>query len=133
MNKYRSVCPYCGCGCTLYLVTEGQRVIGVEPGPGSPVNRGMLCAKGWSAHEFVHAPDRLTAPLVRKGGTLVETDWEEALDTAAGGLSRIRETSGPGALGFLSSAKVTNEENYLFMKMARAAFSTNNIDHCARL
>jgi len=133
MARTLTVCPFCGCGCSLYLVSEGDRVIGVEPSPVNPVNRGMLCIKGWNAHEFIHSPDRLTSPLVRKQGQLVESTWDEALNIVSARLREIREKFGPRALAFLSSAKVTNEENYLFMKMARAVFGTNNVDHCARL
>jgi predicted molibdopterin-dependent oxidoreductase YjgC len=133
MARTRTVCPFCGCGCSFYLVSEGDRVIGVEPSTLSPVNKGMLCIKGWNAHGFIHSPDRLTAPLVRNQGILVETTWDEALKIVSTRLSDIRARSGSRALAFLSSAKVTNEENYLFMKMARAAFGTNNVDHCARL
>jgi formate dehydrogenase alpha subunit len=133
MTRTRTVCPFCGCGCSFYLVSEGDRVTGVEPSPRNPVNRGMLCVKGWNAYEFIHSSDRLTVPLVRKQGALVESTWEEALKIVSSRLSDIRAKSGPRSLAFLSSAKVTNEENYLFMKMARAAFGTNNVDHCARL
>jgi predicted molibdopterin-dependent oxidoreductase YjgC len=93
----------------------------------------MLCVKGWNAHEFIHSPERLTRPLIRKQGELLESTWEEALRLVADRLLDIKKKFGPRALAFLSSAKVTNEENYLFMKMARAAFGTNNVDHCARL
>jgi predicted molibdopterin-dependent oxidoreductase YjgC len=93
----------------------------------------MLCAKGWNAYEFIHSPDRLTVPLVRKHGTLVESTWNEALNLVAERFMDIKSRSGPRSLAFLSSAKVTNEENYIFMKMARAAFGTNSVDHCARL
>jgi predicted molibdopterin-dependent oxidoreductase YjgC len=99
----------------------------------NPVNKGMLCAKGWNAHEFVHSPERLTVPLVRKQGALVESTWDEALKIVSERLLDIKSRYGPRSLAFLSSAKVTNEENYLFMKMARAVFGTNNVDHCARL
>jgi len=133
MTRTLTVCPFCGCGCGLYLVSENNRVIGVEPSPGNPVNRGMLCAKGWNAYEFIHAPDRLTKPLIRREGRLVESTWDEALNSVVESLQRIQRSHGSDALAFLSSAKVTNEENYLFMKMARAAFKTNNVDHCARL
>ena len=133
INRTRSVCPFCGCGCSFYLVSEGDRVIGVEPSHDNPVNRGMLCVKGWNAHEFIHSTERLTAPLVRKHGELVETTWAEALKATAQGLLDVRTKHGPRALGFLCSAKVTNEENYLLMKLARAVFKTNNVDHCARL
>ena len=133
MARTRTVCPFCGCGCGFYLVSQGDRVTGVEPSPNNPVNRGMLCVKGWNAHEFIHSPDRLTVPLVRRQGKLVESTWDEALALVSARLKAIRSEYGSRALAFLSSAKVTNEENYLFMKMARAAFGTNNVDHCARL
>jgi predicted molibdopterin-dependent oxidoreductase YjgC len=133
MKRTRSVCPFCGCGCSFYLMSEGDRVVGIEPSPSSPVNKGMLCVKGWNAHEFIHSPERLTTPLVRRHGELVETSWEEALRLIADKLIDTNKKYGPRALGFLCSAKVTNEENYLFMKLARAAFKTNNVDHCARL
>jgi len=93
----------------------------------------MLCVKGWNAHEFIHSPERLTVPLIRRQGALVEGTWDEALQMVASRLTDIKAKYGPRSLAFLSSAKVTNEENYLFMKMARAAFGTNNVDHCARL
>lgn len=133
MTRTLSICPFCGCGCGLYLVTESNRVVGIEPSPGNPVNRGMLCAKGWNAYEFINSPDRLTKPLIRKKGKLVESTWDEALKTVVTKLQQIKASYGSDSLAFLSSAKVTNEENYLFMKMARAAFKTNNVDHCARL
>ncbi len=133
MERVPAICPFCGCGCGMNLIVESGRVAGAEPSPGHPVGRGTLCAKGWGAYEFVNSPDRLIRPLVRRGGTLQECSWDDALDLVCGRLSGIRDRFGPAALGFLCSAKVTNEENYLFMKMARAAFRTNNVDHCARL
>lgn len=132
-SRTPSICPFCGCGCNFYLVAENNRVIGVEPSPNQPVNKGMLCAKGWNALDFIHSPRRLTTPLIRKDGVLAPVSWEEALNFTAGRLSGIRDRHGSGKLAFLCSAKVSNEENYLFMKMARAAFKTNNVDHCARL
>ena len=133
MKRTRSVCPFCGCGCSFYLLSEGDRVVGIEPSPSHPVNKGMLCVKGWNSHEFIHSPERLTTPLIRRHGELVETTWEEALKIVTDKLMDTKNKYGPRSLGFLSSAKVTNEENYLYMKMARAVFKTNNIDHCARL
>jgi len=133
MRRTRTVCPFCGCGCSFYLLSEQDRVTGIEPSPSNPINKGMLCVKGWNAHEFIHSPERLTRPLIRKQGELLESTWEEALRLVADRLLDIKKKFGPRALAFLSSAKVTNEENYLFMKMARAAFGTNNVDHCARL
>jgi len=133
MKKTRTICPFCGCGCSFYLVSEGDRVVGIEPSPANPVNKGMLCVKGWNAYEFIHSPERLTTPLVRKQGKLTETSWDEALKIVSERLMDIKNRHGSRSLAFLSSAKVTNEENYLFMKMARAVFGTNNVDHCARL
>lgn len=133
MAKTPTICPFCGCGCNFYLVHEQNKVIGVEPSPNNPVNKGMLCTKGWNSYEFVNSPKRLKTPLLRKNGVLTETTWEEALDFVAQRLCGIRDAYGSKSLAFLCSAKVTNEENYLFMKMARAAFKTNNVDHCARL
>jgi predicted molibdopterin-dependent oxidoreductase YjgC len=133
MKRTRSVCPFCGCGCSFYILSEGDRVVGIEPSPENPVNKGMLCVKGWNAHEFIQSPERLTKPLIRKKGELVEASWEEALNLVAEKLLGIKEKFGPRALAFLCSAKVSNEENFLFMKLARAVFKTNNVDHCARL
>jgi formate dehydrogenase alpha subunit len=130
--KVPTVCIYCGTGCRLYLVVREGRVVKVLPhreGPGE----GKLCIKGWSAHEFVHHPDRLTAPLIREGGGFREATWDEALDRVAEELGKSRDEFGSDSLGFLSSAKATNEENYLMQKLARAVLGTNNVDHCARL
>jgi len=127
------VCPFCGCGCNFYLQVKEGRVIGVTPSREHPVNQGALCAKGWRAHEFINRPERLKTAMIRDGGLVRDATWDEAFDLVAKKLISIRKEHGSNALAFLSSAKLTNEENYLFMKMARAAFKTNNIDHCARL
>jgi len=97
------------------------------------VSRNNLCVKGWHIHEFIHDSGRLTRPLVRKNGTLVHTDWDEALELTAERLSGTISTHGSDAIGVVSSAKCTNEENYLLQKFTRAVLSTNNVDHCARL
>jgi len=133
MHDVLTVCCYCGCGCGLYLRVEGGRVVGAMPSRSHPVSRNNLCAKGWQSFAFIHHPDRLTRPLVRKKGRLHPVGWDEALDAAAQGLRRVREAHGPDRIGVLASAKCTNEENYLLQKFARAALGTNNIDHCARL
>lgn len=127
-----TTCIYCGVGCQLDLHVRDGKVVSVTPGKTGP-GEGKLCIKGWSAHEFIHHPDRLTKPLIREAGGFREATWDEALDLVAYRLTEIRNTHGPDALGFFSSAKATNEENYLFQKMARAAVGTNNVDHCARL
>jgi len=129
----RTICPYCGCGCELLLQTLDGKVVGTLPSKTNPMNQGKLCIKGWNVHEFVHSPERLTRPLVRKNGQLVETSWDEALDFAASRLRAINEEHGGSSVAFLTSAKCTNEENYLLQKLCRAGFGTNNIDHCARL
>jgi formate dehydrogenase major subunit/formate dehydrogenase alpha subunit len=107
--------------------------VGVEPSVSHPVSRGGLCVKGWNAFAFVHHPDRLTTPLIRRNGTLTPTSWDEALDLVVERLRSIQQRHGHDSVMFSSSAKATNEENYLLMKLARAVFATNNIDHCARL
>ncbi|MFH1504192.1 MAG: formate dehydrogenase subunit alpha [Candidatus Omnitrophota bacterium] len=128
-----TTCPYCGCGCGLYLVSDGKKLIGSYPSKSHPVSKGSLCVKGWNAHEFVNRRDRLTSPLIKEGGGFKETDWETALSLTANKLMEISKKHGPDSVAFLSSAKTTNEENYLMMKLSRAVFKTNNVDHCARL
>jgi formate dehydrogenase major subunit/formate dehydrogenase alpha subunit len=117
----------------FYLVSDGGRLVGIEPSTTHPVSRGGLCVKGWNAFAFVHHPDRLTTPLVRCDGVLQSASWDKALDMVVARLRSVQERHGADAIMFASSAKATNEENYLLMKLARAVFGTNNIDHCARL
>ncbi len=125
-----SVCPYCACGCKVLLGVSGGRVVTVTPdrengsGP-SPV----LCVKGHYGLDFIDSPSRLRMPLIRKEGKLVECSWEEALNCVVQEMKKIQERHGPEALAFLGSPQCTNEENYLFQKLARAGFGTNNIDH----
>lgn len=134
--SYKTVlttCTYCGCGCNFFLEVLDGKVIGTIPCKTSPVNEGKLCIKGWNVHEFVQNEKRLKSPLLRKNGKLEAVSWDEALDFTASRLRQIKESSGPDSIGFLTSAKVTNEENYLLQKFARAGVGTNNVDHCARL
>jgi len=128
-----TTCTYCGCGCNFYLEVLDGKVIGTIPCKTSPTNEGKLCIKGWNVHEFVQSPTRLTTPLIRKNGELQEASWDEALDFTAKRLQEIAAENGGESIGFLASAKVTNEENYLFQKFARAGVGSNNVDHCARL
>jgi len=130
--KVTTVCPYCGVGCLLYLHVRGGRVIGVLPHPRGP-GENRLCIKGWSAHEFIHHPDRLTKPLIRSSSGWREATWDEALGLISSKIIEAKERFGPDSVAFLASAKATNEENYLMQKLARVAVGTNNIDHCARL
>lgn len=133
MARVLTTCIYCGCGCGLYLESENGMIVGSYPSRNHPVSKGALCVKGWNAYEFINKLDRLEAPLIKSEGGFKEVSWDEALNTVSKRLLEIKEKYGEAALGFLSSAKATNEENFLMMKLARAVFKTNNVDHCARL
>lgn len=127
-----TTCPYCGCGCGFNLVSVDGKLAGVEPWKRNPVNEGKLCPKGNFSYEFVHREDRLTTPLIKENGEFKEATWDEALDLVASKLKGIMEVD-PESLAFLSSARCTNEENYLMQKLVRTVIGTHNIDHCARL
>lgn len=135
-KKVLTTCTYCGTGCTLELNVNNDKVVGVTSNRDreySPVNKGALCVKGRFGWDFIHSPERLTTPLIRENGELRPASWDEALDYAAEKLTGIKEKYGADALAMFTSARVTNEENYLAQKFMRAAIGTNNVDHCARL
>ncbi|MBA7605289.1 putative formate dehydrogenase [subsurface metagenome] len=128
-REVQTTCPYCGVGCQIYLGTRNNQIISVRGKREGTVNKGSLCVKGrFGIPEFVHHPDRLTTPLVRRNGNLEETTWDEALDLVASKLGNYKDQ-----IAVISSAKCTNEENYVIQKFARAVLTTNNVDHCARL
>ena len=128
-----SICSYCGCGCgVLFQVFDGK-LVGTLPMKTHLVNEGKLCIKGWNLHEHVVSDRRLKSPMLKKDGNLQETTWDEAIQTTADKLKAIIQKHGPDSVAVLASAKVTNEENYLAQKFARATIGTNNVDHCARL
>ncbi len=127
-----TVCTYCGTGCNITLTVQGRNITKVTASE-RHWNEGWLCVKGRFGYKFVTSPDRLTEPLIRKGKEFVEVSWEEALDYTAERLSAIKEKHGADSIAALSSARCTNEENYLFQKFIRGAVGTNNVDHCARL
>src|SRR3989344_2987747 len=145
-RKVDSVCPFCGVGCLITYNVRDEKIISVE-GRDGPANHGRLCVKGRFGFDYAHHPDRLTVPLIRKPGvpkevrpygadwrdTFREATWEEALDLAAGALKALRDTHGPKALAGFGSAKGSNEEAYLFQKLVRTGFGSNNVDHCTRL
>ena len=134
--EYKNVlttCVYCGSGSGLYVQVLDGEIVGVLPVKEHPISRGKLCIKGWNATEFATHPDRLTSPLIRTDGGFREATWDEALTLVAERLLAIRDEFGPDSIGVLTSAKCTNEENYLLQKLARAVLKTNNVDHCARL
>jgi predicted molibdopterin-dependent oxidoreductase YjgC len=133
MKKTQTTCTYCGVGCQIDLETVGSEVLRAQGVKGVPPNFGHLCVKGKFGFDFIHNPERLSRPLIRKNGALREASWEEALDLVARRFVGIREEFGPQALGALTSARILNEENYLLQKLIRGVFKTNNIDHCARL
>jgi predicted molibdopterin-dependent oxidoreductase YjgC len=127
-----SLCPYCGVGCGLYLMVQDGVVRGLEYQNVHPVNQGSLCPKGNACLELIYHNERLLYPLKRVNDHFEQTSWDEALSLVAVNLAQIQSKYGPDRIGFLASAKCSNEENYLLQKLARL-FGTNNIDHCARL
>jgi formate dehydrogenase major subunit len=147
-RKVETTCPYCGVGCLLTLHITDNKIIHVE-GRDGETNHSRLCVKGRFGFDYIHHPKRLTKPLIRRegvaknGGQLIgyeqidevfrEASWEEALDLAATGLKQIKENSGSSALAGFGSAKGSNEEAYLFQKLVRVGFGSNNVDHCTRL
>jgi formate dehydrogenase alpha subunit len=128
-REVKTVCPYCGVGCSFYLGVRGNRIVRVRGDRQSPVNRGRLCVKGRFGHEFVNHPERLTTPLIKRDGRFVEAGWDEALDLVAARFAQYRGE----AFAAFASAKCTNEENYVMQKFVRQVMGTNNVDHCARL
>ena len=130
-----TTCPYCGVGCQIDLHVRGDQILRVSGRFDNQVNFGNLCVKGRFGFDFVHAPDRLRAPLVRgtRQASFRSTGWDEALELVAERLTETARQHGPDSVAILTSAKCTNEENYLAQKLARAVIGTNNIDHCARL
>lgn len=147
-SQVDSVCPFCGVGCLLTYKVKDQKIVAVE-GRDGPANHNRLCVKGRFGFDYIHHPQRLLKPLIRKPGVpkdpalmsqagdwsevFREATWEEALSLAAGGLAQIKQEKGRFALAGFGSAKGSNEEAYLFQKLVRTGFGSNNVDHCTRL
>ena len=131
IKRTKTVCTYCGVGCSYDIWTKGRHILKVEPADG-PANGVSTCVKGKFGWDFVNSPDRLTKPLIREGERFREASWDEALALVARRLSEIKSESGPDSLAFISSSKCTNEESYLMQKLARAVIGTNNMDNCSR-
>ena len=143
-----SVCPFCGVGCLVTFQVKDEKIVSVK-GREGPANEGRLCVKGRFGMDYIHSPDRITKPLIRKEGVAKdlelidghtdwrevfrEATWEEALDLAAQPLNTLRQEHGPKSLAGFGSAKGSNEEAYLFQKLVRTGFGSNNVDHCTRL
>ncbi len=132
-QKVHTTCNYCGCGCGFDLNIKDGKVVKVTSNSNSVVNGINLCVKGRFGNDYIHKEDRLKTPLIRKNGKLEPASWDEALTLISNRFQEIKKESGSDSLAALSSAKCTNEENFLLMKFARAVFGTNNVDHCARL
>jgi predicted molibdopterin-dependent oxidoreductase YjgC len=129
----RTICPYCGVGCSVDVMTRGDRVVGVLPAMDGPANEGALCVKGQFAFDFVHHPDRMTTPLVRNDhGQLVPASWDEALDKAAAGLLAAVNQHGRHSLYGVASGRAPNEAGYTMQKFVRAGLGTSYIDNCSR-
>jgi predicted molibdopterin-dependent oxidoreductase YjgC len=133
VNRVKTTCTYCGCGCQLELNVFDNRIIGITTPEDEGTNKGSLCVKGRFGYEFIGSEERLTKPLIKRDGVFHEATWDAALLLAAEKFSSIKSSAGPDAIAGLSSARCTNEENYLFQKFMRAVIGTNNLDHCARL
>ena len=132
VKEIRTICGYCGTGCGLVLEVKDNQIMKVRGDKDAPVNKGQTCVKGAFAYKYVHAEDRLTTPLLRKAGKLVETTWEEALQFIARKLTSIKNQFGPTALSMFACARTTNESNYVTQKFMRAVIGSNNIDGCNR-
>jgi len=128
----RSICPYCGVGCSVDILTKGDEIVGVRPAMDGPANEGALCVKGQWAWEWVQHKERLTQPMVRKDGELVAVSWDEALDRAADGFAKVRDQRGRQAVYAVASGRAPHESAYSVQKFIRANFATNNIDNCSR-
>ena len=136
MEKVLTTCVYCGTGCQVYLKVQNGKVVDTKPvRDGFNPGKGKLCIKGWALHEFIHSPERLTDPLIKKNGKFEKVSWDEAIQFCAANFKKIMDENlgDKRVLACLSSAKCTNEENYAMQKFSRAVFKTNNVDHCARL
>jgi len=130
-RKTKTVCTYCGVGCSFDVWTRDRHILKIEPEEG-PTNGISTCVKGKFGWDFVNSSDRLTSPLIREGDKFRKASWEEALTLVAQQFTEIKAKNGPDALAFISSSKCTNEESYLMQKLARAVIGTNNMDNCSR-
>ena len=133
MKKVKTTCSYCGTGCNFYLHVRDNKVIKVTSDYDAPVNRGNLCIKGRYGYDFIHSDERIKTPLIKRDGKFVEATWDEALSLIAERFRALIERHGPDKVGAFSSARCTNEENYLLAKWVRCAVGSNNVDNCARV
>ena len=133
ITKTRTICPYCGVGCSVDILTKNDRIVGVQPAMDGPANKGALCIKGQFAYDFVQHEDRLRMPLIKQpDGSFKEVDWDTALAAAAAGFVKARETYGRHAVYGVASGRAPHEAAYTMQKFIRAGFGTNQIDNCSR-
>ena len=132
-EKVKTTCPYCGVGCQMHLHIKDDQVQRITGAEDTAPNYGSLCVKGRFGHDFIHSPERLTTPLIKENNEFRTATWDEALDLVAAKFSSIKEEHGSDSMGVLTSARISNEENYIAQKFTRAVLKTNNVDHCARL
>ena len=132
-TKVKTTCNYCGVGCNFDFNIKDGKIVKVTSNPESVVNGINLCVKGRFGYDYIHSKDRLTTPLIKRNGKFEKASWEEAYQLISSEFTQIKKESGSDSLAVLSSAKCSNEENYLLMKFSRAVLGTNNLDHCARL
>lgn len=132
IQKTKTVCTYCGVGCSFEVWTRDRQILKIEPKPESPANQMATCIKGKFGWDFVNSPERLTTPLVRRHGTFVAVTWDEALAEIRSRVQEIQQRHGPDSVMVIGSSKCTNEEAYLTQKLARQVLHTNNVDNCSR-
>jgi predicted molibdopterin-dependent oxidoreductase YjgC len=131
-SQIKTVCGYCGTGCGLILEVEDNKIIKIRGDKEAPVNKGQTCVKGAFAYQYVHAAERLTTPMIRKAGNLVNVTWEEAYHFISNKLTTIKNNFGPNAISMFACARTTNESNYITQKFMRTVIGSNNIDGCNR-
>ncbi len=133
IDKTRTICPYCGVGCSVDVLSNNENIIGIHPAMDGPANQGALCVKGQFAYDFVQHPDRLKTPLIRANdGELHEASWEDALDLAAEGFRKVNVEHGRHGIYGIASGRAPSEAAYLMQKFIRTGFGTNYIDNCSR-
>ncbi|WP_409300993.1 formate dehydrogenase subunit alpha [Peribacillus sp. SCS-155] len=132
IKKTKTVCTYCGVGCSFDVWTKGREILKVEPQAEAPANGISTCVKGKFGWDFVNSEERLTKPLIREGDHFREAEWDEAYNLIVNKFTEIKQNNGPDALAFITSSKCTNEESYLMQKFARGIIGTNNVDNCSR-
>ncbi len=133
LGKTRTVCPYCGVGCSVDMLTKGDKIVGIQPAMDGPANEGALCIKGQFAFDFIQHAERLKTPLVRNAqGVLEPASWDVALDRAAAGFSKAAKEHGPKAVFAIASGRAPSEASYAVQKWIRAGYGTNSVDNCSR-